>query len=183
MVISAEEESEKQQRLDLAVRTGLPFPEETEGLFCGVLDSFLVQELRDGHAAVPCRFSTGDKTVGWSYVTADPYAESGAKVWRNGEDPGQHGQAVASALHSQVENGASKAGARVMVIDTSDQALLTRAPASYLTVRVATDSPCQPEFTPSTYHVASEDCRPCRHHPRQAPPTPLAPTPVWPFRI
>ena len=66
MVISAVEASEKPQRLDLAVRTGPPSPEETEGLFCGVLDSFFVQELRDGHAAVPCRCSIGDKTVGWS---------------------------------------------------------------------------------------------------------------------
>jgi hypothetical protein len=74
MVITAVVASEMQQRLDLAVRTGLPSPEETEGLFCGVLDSFFVQELRDGHAAVPCRFPTGDKTVGWSNVTADPCA-------------------------------------------------------------------------------------------------------------
>ena len=183
MVITAVEASEKQERLDRAVRTGLLSSEESEGLFCGVLDSVYVHRIRDGHAAVPFRFSTGDKTVGWSYITADPYAEGGAKVWRNGEDPGQQGLGVGSALLSLDENGASKAGARVMVIVTSDQALLTRAPASYLTVRVATDSPCQPEFTPSTYHVASEDCRPCRHHPRQAPPTPLAPTPVWPFRI
>jgi hypothetical protein len=181
MVITAEEASEKQQRLDRAIRTGLPSPEVTEGLSCGVLDSFFVQGLRDGHAAVPCRFSTGDKTIGWSYVTADRHPEGGIKVWRNGEDPGQHGQGVTSGLHSLVENGASKAGARVMVIVRSDQALLVRAPASYLTVWVATDSPCQPGFTPSTYHVASEVCRPCRHHPRQAPPTP--PAPVWPFRI
>jgi len=62
-----------------------------------------------------------------------------------------------------------------MVIATSDQALLARAPATYLTVRVATDSPWQPEFTPTIPHFASEDCRPCRHHPRLAP--------VWPFRI
>lgn len=60
-----------------------------------------------------------------------------------------------------------------MVIATSDQALLARAPTSYLTVWVATDSPCQPGFTPPMFHVASEDCRPCRHHLRQAPPTPL----------
>jgi hypothetical protein len=75
MVITAVEASEKQERLDLAVRTGLLISEESEGLFCGeldgVLDSVFVQELRDGHAAVPCCYSIGDKTVGWSYITAD----------------------------------------------------------------------------------------------------------------
>jgi len=182
MVITAVEASEKQERLDLVVRTGLVSPEVLEGLFCGVLDSVYVHRIRDGHAAVPCRFSTGDKTVGWSYITADRYAEGGVKVWRNGEDPGQQGQG-GSALLTLVASGASKAGARVMLIVTSDQALLTRAPTCYLTVRVATDSTCQPEFTPPMHHVASEDCRPCRHHPRQAPPTPLAPAPVWAFRI
>jgi hypothetical protein len=48
MVSTAVEASEKQERLDRAVRTGLLSPEETEVPFCGVLDSFLSKSFELG---------------------------------------------------------------------------------------------------------------------------------------
>ena len=48
MVISVVEASEQQQRLDLAVRTGLPSPEETKGLFAAYWIHFLSKSFEMG---------------------------------------------------------------------------------------------------------------------------------------
>jgi ribosomal protein S18 acetylase RimI-like enzyme len=132
MVITPVQVSERQELLDLAVRTGLFSPEDAEGLLGGVLDSLALQELPDGHAAVACRASTGEEILGWSYFAPDPYAESVLNVWWIGADPVQHGRGVGSALLSHVEAEASKAGVRVVIIETSDQVPLARARAFYM---------------------------------------------------
>ncbi len=132
MVITPVEASEKQELLDLAVKTGLFSPSDAEGLLGGVLDSLSAQELPEGHAAVACRASTGEKILGWSYFAPDPYAESVLNVWWIGADPLQHSRGVGSALLSHVETEARKAGARVVVIETSDQPPLARARAFYV---------------------------------------------------
>jgi GNAT superfamily N-acetyltransferase len=132
MFITPVQASEKQELLDLAVRTGLFSPEDAEGLLGGVLDSLSAQELPEGHSAVACRASTGESILGWSYYAPDPYAESVLNVWWIGADPMQHGCGVGSALLSYVETEARKAGARVVVIETSDQPPLARARAFYV---------------------------------------------------
>ncbi|WP_071778301.1 GNAT family N-acetyltransferase [Cyanobium sp. PCC 7001] len=132
MIITPIQASERQDLLDLAVRTGLFSPSDAEGLLGGVLDTLSAQELPEGHAAVACRASTGEKALGWSYFAPDPYAEGVLNVWWIGADPPQHGRGVGSALLSHVETEASKAGARVVVIETSDQPPLTRAREFYV---------------------------------------------------
>jgi len=132
MIITPVQVGERQELLDLAVRTGLFSIEDAEGLLGGVLDSLYAQELPEGHAAVACRASTGEEILGWSYFAPDPYAESVLNVWWIGADPLQHGRGVGSALLSHVETEARKAGARVVVIETSDQPSLARARAFYV---------------------------------------------------
>lgn len=131
MVITPVQASEKEELLDLAVRTGVFSPSDAEGLLGDVLDSLSAQELPEGHVAVACRASTGEKILGWSYFAPDPYAEGVLNVWWIGADPLQHGCGVGSALLSHVETEARMSGIRVVVIETSDQPLLARAQAFY----------------------------------------------------
>ncbi len=132
MIISQVQADEREQLLELAVGTGLFSPEDAEGLLGGVLDSLAAQALPAGHAAVACRAATGEKILGWSYFAPDPYAEGVFNVWWIGADPLQHGRGVGGALLAHVEAQAAKSGARVVVIETSDQPLLARARAFYL---------------------------------------------------
>ena len=97
MIITPVQASERQELLDLAVRTGLFSPEDAEGLLGGVVDSLVAHELPKGHAAVVCRASTGEAILGWSYYAPDPYAESVLNVWWIGADPEQHGRGFGCA--------------------------------------------------------------------------------------
>jgi ribosomal protein S18 acetylase RimI-like enzyme len=132
MIITPVRNSERQELLDLAVGTGLFSPSDAEGLLGRVLDSLSAHELPEGHAAVACRASEGEKILGWSYFAPDPYAESVFNVWWIGAAPLQHGRGVGSALLSHVEAEARSAGARVVVIETSDQPPMARARAFYV---------------------------------------------------
>lgn len=69
--------------------------------------------------------------MGWSYYAPDPYAEGVLNVWWIGVDPQHFGQGIGRALLSSIEEEASKTGARVVVVETSDQPLLARARAFY----------------------------------------------------
>lgn len=106
--------------LALAVETGLFLSEEAEGLLGTVLDELHAQSLPAGHAAVTCRRSSEEAAVGWAYFAPDPYAEQVWNLWWIGVLPGHHGSGAASALLAHVEHAASQAGARVVVIETSD---------------------------------------------------------------
>lgn len=132
MIITPVHASERQELLELAVRTGLFSPSGAEALLGGVLDALAAQELPDGHAAVACRASAGQEILGWSYFAPDPYADSVLNVWWIGADPLQHGLGVGGALLSRVESAAKLANVRVVVIETSDQPLLARAQAFYV---------------------------------------------------
>lgn len=131
MVITPVQANERQELLDLAVRTGLFSANEAEGLLGGVLESLAAQQAPEGHVAVACRASSGEKILGWSYFAPDPYVERVFNIWWIGADPLQHGRGVGSALLSHVETEAGKAGARVAIIETSDQPRLARARAFY----------------------------------------------------
>lgn len=132
MIIEPIQERERQALLSLAVSTGLFTPADAEGLLGGVLDSLAAGELPVGHAAIACRESHDGPAVGWSYFAPDPYAEKIWNVWWIGVSPSHHGEGVGQAILSHVEQAAAASGARVIVIETSDQAPLARARKFYL---------------------------------------------------
>lgn len=132
VIIGPVQEHERQALLSLAVSTGLFAPEDAEGLLGRVLDSLAARELPEGHAAVTCRESHDGQAIGWSYYAPDPYAENVWNVWWIGVSPSHHGAGAGQAILSHVEQAATALGARVIVIETSDQAPLARARKFYL---------------------------------------------------
>lgn len=134
MIIGPIQEHEREALLSLAVSTGLFTTEDAEGLLGGVLDSLAAGELPEGHSAVVCRKSHDGPAIGWSYYAPDPYAEKVLNVWWIGVNPSHHGGGVGQALLSNIEQAAEAQGARVIVIETSDQAPLARARNFYLKI-------------------------------------------------
>ncbi|MFN0182061.1 MAG: GNAT family N-acetyltransferase [Gemmatimonadales bacterium] len=131
MIIGPIHQRERQALLSLAVSTGLFTPEDAEGLLGGVLDSLAAGELPVGPAGVACRESPDGPAVGWSYFAPDPYADKVWNVWWIGVSPSHHGKGVGQAVLSHVEQTVAASGARVIVIETSDQAPLARARKFY----------------------------------------------------
>lgn len=132
MIITPVQKSERGALLDLAVSTGLFTPEDAANLLGGVLDSLAAGELPDGHAAVVCREPRDGRAIGWSYYAPDPYADKVWNIWWIGVKPDHHGSGAGRALLSHIEHAASAVGTRVIVIETSDQALLARARRFYI---------------------------------------------------
>ena len=132
MIIGPIQEHEREVLLGLAVRTGLFTAEDAEGLLGGVLDSLAAGELPEGHTAVACRESQDGPAIGWSYYAPDPYAEGVWNVWWLGVSPSHHGGGVGQAILSNIERDTAAFGARVIVIETSDQEALARARNFYL---------------------------------------------------
>ncbi|MCT0207577.1 N-acetyltransferase [Synechococcus sp. CS-1332] len=132
MIIGPIQEHEREVLLGLAVSTGLFTAEDAEGLLGGVLDSLAAGELPEGHTVVACRESRDGPAIGWSYYAPDPYAETVWNVWWIGVSPSYHGDGVGQAILSNIERDAAALGARVIVIETSDQAPLARARNFYL---------------------------------------------------
>lgn len=62
----------------------------------------------------------------------DTYADKVLNVWWIGVDPRHHGSVAGQVLLSHIEEEASSQGVRVIVIETSDRALLGRARSFYL---------------------------------------------------
>jgi ribosomal protein S18 acetylase RimI-like enzyme len=131
MVITPVSAHERPALLRLAVDTGLFTSEDAEQLLGGVLDSLSARELPAGHAAVACRMAPDSDAIGWTYFAPDPYAAQVYNLLWIGVDPRKHGTAAGHALLSFVEREAAAQGARVVVIETSDQPSLARARAFY----------------------------------------------------
>jgi len=132
VIISPIQKHEREALLGLAVSTGLFTSEDAEGLLGGVLDSLAAGELPEGHAAVAGRESYDGTAIGWAYYAPDPYAEGVWNVWWIGVHPVHHGHGVGQATLSSIEEAAAALGARVIVIETSDQAPMARARSFYL---------------------------------------------------
>lgn len=132
MIITPVQQNEKEVLLSLAVSTGLFTPEDAASLLGGVLDSLAAGELPEGHAAIACRESGDGKVMGWSYFAPDPYADGVWNVWWIGLSPDYYGCGAGQLMLSYIEQKAVTSGARVMVIETSDQAALERARSFYL---------------------------------------------------
>jgi ribosomal protein S18 acetylase RimI-like enzyme len=131
MIITPVAANERSALLELSIATGLFSAEDAEGLLGGILDSLASHELPEGHAAVACRTSADGAAMGWSYFAPDAYAAGVFNVWWIGVDPAQHGTGAGECLLAHVECAAGAAGARVIVIETSDQAPLARARRFY----------------------------------------------------
>ncbi|MCU0633749.1 MAG: GNAT family N-acetyltransferase [Gemmatimonadaceae bacterium] len=132
MIIAQVQEHERAALLDLAVSTGLFTSEDAEGLLGEVLRALAAGTLPAGHAAVACRGTLDGPAIGWAYYAPDPYAAQVWNVWWIGVTPRHHGGGVGRALLSHVEDVAAASGARVIVIETSDQEGLARARRFYV---------------------------------------------------
>lgn len=131
MIINPIRNNERDAMLGLAVDTGLFTVKEAEDLLGSVLDSLANAELPEGHTAVVCREHPDGPAIGWSYFAPDQYAEHVWNVWWIGVCPNHHGAGAAQALLSHVERAAAASGARVIIIETSDQTALARARSFY----------------------------------------------------
>jgi ribosomal protein S18 acetylase RimI-like enzyme len=134
MIVEPVRADERESLLGLAVHTGLFTAEDAEGLLGGVLDALAAGELPDGHTAVACRESPKGPAAGWAYFAPDQYAEQVWNVWWIGIGPDRHGTGAAQVLLSHVEQTALASGARVVVIETSDQDPMARARKFYVKV-------------------------------------------------
>lgn len=134
MIVELVREDERTSLLALAVHTGLFTAEDAEGLLGGVLDALASGELPDGHAAVACRERPRGPAAGWAYFAPDQYAENVWNVWWIGTSPDHHCTGAAQILLSHVEQTALDSGARVVVIETSDQDAMARARNFYVKV-------------------------------------------------
>ena len=131
VIITPVQKQERAALLSLAVSTGLFTPTDAEGLLGGILDELAAGDLPEGHAAVACRKSHDGPAIGWSYYAPDPYANRVWNVWWIGVHPNHHGDGAGQRLLAHIEQSAIASGARVIVIETSDQAPLDRARRFY----------------------------------------------------
>ena len=127
MLIEPVHEDEREHLLNLAVQTGLFTRDEAEALLGNVLAQLAAGELPAGHAAVACRSSSGTPVLGWAYFAPDPYADRVWNLWWIGVLPQQQGSGAARSLLSHVEQVIAEAGARILIIETSDLAPMARA--------------------------------------------------------
>ena len=117
--------------LALAVETGLFAADDAEALLGGVLDASAADALEPGHAAVCCVGEASDAPLGWAYFAPDPHAQGVWNLWWIGAHPDAQGQGAGAALLAHAERAAAQAGARIMIIETSDQPPTARARAFY----------------------------------------------------
>lgn len=117
--------------LNVAVSTGLFSPEEAELLLGGVLDALASGSLPPGHEAACALATPSGPTLGWSYFAPDDHAEGVWNLWWIGVRPEHHGIGVGAALLEYFEHRAAAQGGRVLVVEISDGALLTRARQFY----------------------------------------------------
>lgn len=124
--------SQRAALLSLAVETALFAPEDAEALLGGVLDALDADALGEGHAAVCCIDADPAAPLGWAYYAPDAHAPGVWNLWWIGVHPRAHGLGAGEALLRHAERAAAQAGARLLIIETSDQPPTARARAFYL---------------------------------------------------
>jgi ribosomal protein S18 acetylase RimI-like enzyme len=132
MLLQPAKPNEREELLTIAVRTGLFSREEAEGLLGSVLEELAAERLPEGHATVTCRATPDGPVMGWAYFAPDPYADRVWNLWWIGVLPEHQGTGAGRALLTHAESVATQAGARVLVIETSDLEPMARARRFYL---------------------------------------------------
>lgn len=133
MIIESVSEGERQTLLNIAVGTGLFTVDDAEALLGSVLTELARGNLPDGHAAVCWRPHVGAPAAGWAYFAPDAFAAQVWNLWWIGVLPEFRGSGAGAALLAHAERVAHAAGARILVIETSDQPVLARAQRFYIT--------------------------------------------------
>jgi ribosomal protein S18 acetylase RimI-like enzyme len=129
--IATPEPSERSALLALAVETGLFSADEADALLGGVLDAFAAGTLDAEHTVRTIRVHPESPIAGWSYYAPDAFASGVWNVWWIGFAPSAHGSGLARELLHHIESSLVSSGARVVVIETSDQPPLARARRFY----------------------------------------------------
>jgi ribosomal protein S18 acetylase RimI-like enzyme len=117
--------------LQVAVGTGLFTPEDAEALLGDVLDGIASATLQAGHEAACCRSDDNSVALGWCYFAPDDHAQGVWHLWWIGVAPDLHGSGAGKALLKHVERRVVTQGGRILIIETSDSDLLSRARRFY----------------------------------------------------
>lgn len=117
--------------LGIAVSTGLFSEEEADGLLGAVLRNFNHGKLPGGHQ-VSLAASEGGAVEGWVYFAPDPHISGVWNLWWIGVAPVYQGSGAGAELLHHVEMAVKKAGARILVVETSSDDALTRARRFYV---------------------------------------------------
>ena len=129
--IRAPKPSDTAALLKIASSTGLFTAAEADALLGRTLEQFHASSLGDGHEiAMAC--SADGIPLGWIYYAPDAYAEAVLNVWWIGVSGESRGSGVAARLLRLAESAAMTTGARIIVVETSDDDLLRRARRFYL---------------------------------------------------
>lgn len=131
MRIEAVNPRERANLLEVAVSTELFTPEEAESLLGGVLDGIASASMQVGHEVACCRSEDSDVALGWCYFAPDDHAQGVWNLWWIGVAPGHHGSGAGAALLRHVERRVISQGGRILIIETSDSDLLSRARRFY----------------------------------------------------
>jgi len=129
--LSAPGVADRDALLELAVATGRFTPPEAEALLGGILDAHATGELGPQHTVWAMYDATHQAPIGWTYFAPDPYSDAVWNLWWIGVHPSHHGTGVARVLLRAIEARVQEAGARVLVIETSDADALMRARCFY----------------------------------------------------
>lgn len=131
MRIDAASARDGAQLLEVAVGTGLFTPEEAESLLGGVLGGIASASMHSGHEVACCRSDDSDSALGWCYFAPDDHAQGVWNLWWIGVAPRHHGSGAGRALLKHVEQSVVTQGGRILIIETSDSELLSRARRFY----------------------------------------------------
>jgi len=123
--------SDTPRLLELAIGSELFTPTGAADLLGYPLEQLHANALAEGHA-VSLAESTEGELTGWIYYAPDTNADAVWNVWWIGVSAKNMGNGTAVQLLKRAEAAAQNAGARVMVIETSDNDLLLRARRFYL---------------------------------------------------
>ena len=136
---------DKEQLLAIAEESGLFTPEELELLLGDTLDAFLDGSLPEQHHVIVCRDAVSRIPLGWSYFASDAYADNVWNVWWIGVRSDCYGTGISQVLLTEVETCIRTSGGRVIVIETSDGDMTSRARRFYTKSNYG-ERGCIPDF-------------------------------------
>lgn len=130
-MIRAPRPEETPALVSLAERTGLFTASEADALLRSTLDALHAGQLGEAHVSLVCAASLDSPPLGWTYFAESGHAPGVWDVWWIGVDPRTQRAGVGSELLTAIESWVRPRRARVLVIETSDQPLLTAARSFY----------------------------------------------------
>ncbi len=117
--------------VELAISTGLFTAKEADALLRTTLDAAHAGSLGQGHEVRVLDDDATGRPAGWTYLAPDANADRVWNLWWIGVAPSLHGRGIGASLLAWVEDHATNAGGRILLIETSSLAKLARTRAFY----------------------------------------------------